>query len=97
MLEAQLFFGVPSEAGFQRFLDTDVTPRFPDGLTAIDAQGRWRAPDGRLTEERSKLVVIVAPAGAATAARLEAVRDAYKMQFSQQSVGMVTRPVCTDF
>ena len=97
MLEAQLFFGVPDEAGFERFLDTDVTPRFPDGLTVLDAAGRWRAPDGRMTRERSKLVLIVAAAGPDTAARLDAVRRAYEAQFRQRSVGLVTQGACGDF
>jgi hypothetical protein len=35
-----------SEADFTRFLNEEVTPRFPDGLTVIDAQGRWSAPAG---------------------------------------------------
>ena len=97
MLEAQLFFGVPDEAGFARFLDREVTPRFPGGLTVLDAAGRWRAPDGRLTQERSKVVVIVVPPGPGIAAKVNAVRDVYKAQFSQQSVGLVTQRVCADF
>ncbi len=45
---AELVFGRSSddpahpsvtEADFTRFLDEEVSPRFPDGLTVIDAQG----------------------------------------------------------
>ena len=97
MLSAELFFGLTDEGAFTAFLDRDVTPRFPAGLTVLDAAGRWRAPDGRMTQERTKLVLIVAPLGPDTSARLEAVRHAYEMQFSQQSVGLVTQRACADF
>lgn len=97
MIEAHLFFGVPVVAGFERFLDAVVTPRFPDGLTVLDGAGRWRAPDGRMTQERSKLVVVVAAPGVDTAARLDDVRRAYQVQFKQVSVGLATLAVCADF
>jgi hypothetical protein len=96
-LEAQLYFGFIGEAAFTDFLDREVTPRFPDGLTVLDAAGRWRAPSGRMTRERSKLVIIVAAAGTRTLDQLQAIRTAYKGQFSQQSVGLVLEPVCADF
>ena len=31
-----------SEAQWARFLDREITPRFPDGLTVIDTRGQWR-------------------------------------------------------
>ena len=44
-----------SEAGFARFLATEVTPRFPDGFTVIDAKGQWRAPGSdRISKERTQ-------------------------------------------
>lgn len=95
--EAQLFFGLTDEAVFTAFLDNQVTPRFPAGLTVLDAAGRWRNPAGQLTQERTKLVIIVAPPGPATELGLEAIRRAYIAQFHQQSVGLVTRFVCADF
>ena len=97
MLEASLFFGVPDAAGFEQFLDTDVTPRFPGGLTVLDAAGRWRAPDGRMTQERSKVVVIVTEPGDRAVAKLDAVREAYRAKFHQQSVGLSFHQVCADF
>ena len=100
---AELLFGLSTPAGpvsaaaFDAFLDRSVTPRFPAGLTVLDGAGRWRAPDGRLTQETSKLVLIVAPDGADTRARLDAVRAEYRTQFRQQSVGLVLTRGCADF
>jgi hypothetical protein len=85
-----------SEAAFARFLAAEVTPRFPDGLTVIDAAGQWR--DGeRIVREPSKVVLIVLKEPAADQARLEAVVEAYKARFRQQSVGVVLRPACVSF
>ncbi len=88
---------MPDAVGFERFLDAEVTPRFPDGLTVLDGAGRWRAPDGRLTQERSKVVVVIAAPGPGTVAGLNAVRRAYQVQFRQVSVGLATQMVCADY
>ena len=100
MVAAELFFGVEGrglEARFVDFLDRSVTPRFPAGLTVLDGAGRWRAGNGRMTAERSKLVLIVADPGEETVARLQAVRGEYKARFGQESVGLMLSRVCADF
>lgn len=103
-LVAELMFGRDignrigvSEQAWQRFLAREITPRFPDGLTVTDASGQWRDPaSGRIVRERSKLVIIVLP-GNDDEARLDAVVDAYKRQFRQQSVALVVEPACVSF
>jgi len=35
-----------SEEDWQRFLNVEVTPRFPDGLTVYDVYGQYRGSDG---------------------------------------------------
>jgi hypothetical protein len=97
---ADLLFGRQnvSEAGWARFIASEVTPRFPDGFTVLDARGQWRPPGGaRIAKERSKVVMIAMPPGADNDARLQAVIDAYKRQFRQQSVGLIVRPACVSF
>jgi hypothetical protein len=97
---ADLLFGREhvSETRWTRFLATEVTPRFPDGFTVFDARGQWRPPGGaRIAKERSKVVMIAMPPGADNDARLQAVIDAYKRRFRQQSVGLIVRPACVSF
>lgn len=97
---ADLLFGRThvSDAAWARFLATEVTPRFPDGFTVIDANGQWRAPGGRtIARERSKVLMIAMPPGADNAARLQQIVEAYKSRFKQQSVGLVVRPACVSF
>ena len=87
-----------SEAGFARFLATEVTPRFPGGFTVIDAKGQWRAPGSdRISKERTKLLMIAMPAGTDNDARLDQIVAAYKTRYKQQSVGLIIRPACVSF
>ena len=100
----QLFFGRNvgdtvgvSEADFARFVDTELTPRFPDGLTVLDAAGQWRGASGVVGREPSKLVVLALPGRAGDDAKLDAVRAAYKARFSQEAVLIVSQPACLGF
>jgi len=86
-----------SEAEFAAFLDQEVSPRFPDGLTIIDAQGRWTPPAGSIIHEPSKVVMIVLPGRPDDVAQLNAVREAYKQRFQQESVLLMTQQNCVSF
>ena len=96
---AQLFFGEPAsgEAGWKSFVDEEMTPRFPDGLSVFDAYGQWRRPDGPISREASKMVLIVLPGRADDQARLDALIDAYKSRFHQLSVLLVEHRECARF
>ena len=100
---AQLFFGrnvgdqpgVSNEA-FRKFLDEEITPRFPDGLTVLDGGGQWQGPENKLIREASKVVLIVMPKKG-DRAKVDQVRDAYKRRFKQDSVLLVTQDTCVSF
>ena len=102
--EIQLFFGrarpggLVSEAEWLAFLDEVVTPAFPEGLTVLDAEGRWRDPQaGRSLAEPSKVVVIYVFDRAAAAPLVARVAAVYKDRFQQQSVLTSERPACVAF
>lgn len=105
MLTAELLFGRKigerlgvSGAAFRRFVDAEVTPRFPSGLTILDASGQYRdTASGTLIREPSKLLLIVLKDEAEGRARLAAIAEAYKSRFHQQSVGTILRPACVSF
>jgi Protein of unknown function (DUF3574) len=88
-----------SEAAWERFVDLQITPRFPDGLTVTDGAGQWRdAKNGQVVHERSKIVTLVLGEDEAKArADLDAVAAAYERQFGQQSVGVVIERSCVKF
>jgi hypothetical protein len=102
---AQLYFGraLPGggeidEATWTSFVDTELTPRFPEGLTVLDATGQWRDPrSGRIDREKTKLVQIAAPPSDETRRKIEEIRAAYRSRFGQGSVGLVTAPACAEF
>ena len=97
---AELLFGRTrvSEASWTRFLASEITPRFPDGLTVYDAKGQWRNPETKkISRERTKVVMIAMPPAADNDARLQQIIEAYKTRFRQQSVGLILRPSCVSF
>jgi hypothetical protein len=87
-----------SESAFKRFVDEEVTRRFPDGLTIFDARGQYRDGErNRLVREPSKVILIVLSDEARDSPRLTEVVEAYKRRFNQQSVGVITRRSCVAF
>ena len=87
-----------SETQWLQFIDNEITPRFPEGLTAYDAAGQWRDPaTKKIVRETSKVVLIVLPGNAEDLTRLNEIIDIYKRRFKQQSVGMILRPACVSF
>jgi hypothetical protein len=89
--------GGVSEADFSQFLDGEVSPRFPEGLTVIDAEGRLAAPAGTMIREPAKLVMIVLPGEKDDNGKLQAVRLAYEKRFHQKSVLLMTHGDCVSF
>ena len=103
-IEYQLFMGrggpggeMVDDAAWDAFLDGEVTPRFPDGLTVMDGRGQWRGSDGTIKQERSKLLVILAPPGAEASQRLDQIAREYKLRFSQEAVLQTVDETCVAF
>jgi hypothetical protein len=86
--------GVVTEAEFRAFIDREVTPRFPDGLTVIEAEGQFRGEDGTLVKEQSFVLILLYPYETFTTATryVEQIRNLYKDRFDQESVLRVDDP-----
>jgi hypothetical protein len=105
MLVAELFFGRNikgrqplTDAEWAEFAAQTIAPNFPDGFTAFDGEGQWRNPrTGQITGGGTKILLVAAKPGPDLSRRLSAVIDAYKAQFHQQSVGIITRDSCAAF
>ena len=89
--------GAVTEAEWQGFVDAQVTPRFPDGLTQWEAKGQWREADQPLLHEDSRVLQILHPAGEEAEAKIQAIRLDYKKEFQQTSVLRVKSGVAVDF
>lgn len=101
---ADLFFGRNvgatlgvSDADWARFVDEEITPRFPNGLSVGDIAGQWRGADGTIVREPSKAVMVVLSGEEGEYAKLGAIRDAYKKRFDQEAVMLIQRQACVGF
>ncbi len=105
MLVAELFFGrgvkgrAPlTDAEWAGFAAQTITPNFPGGFTVFDGWGQWRNPrTGHIARDPTKILLIAAKRTPDLGRRLATVIDAYKTQFHQQSVGLITRNSCASF
>jgi Protein of unknown function (DUF3574) len=100
----ELFFGLRKPNGaevnnaeFQRFLDREVTPRFPDGFTVISGRGQFKDARGAILQERSKLLILLYPIVANSDRQIEQIRKAYITAFQQQSVLRADNLSCAAF
>lgn len=99
-VRTELFFGtarpggVVTEEEFRNFIDTEVTKRFPDGLTVVKGDGQFRGEDGIVIKEQSFVLILLYPYDSLRQSRqkIERIRALYKDQFDQQSVLRVDDP-----
>ena len=94
LIVTALFFGMStaegigvSEQQWQHFLDEVITPRFPQGLTVLDAHGQYLPSTSRkVQKEVTKVVLIVHPVNVSNARKIDAIRALYRDHFDQESV-----------
>lgn len=96
---AQLFLGASttgrlSERALRRFVDQEVTPRFPDGVSVVDGGPQWTGRNEGLIRDSAKVVLIALPDSGDARARVEAVRDAYRARFGLDSFVAIPPASC---
>jgi len=106
-VDTQLYFGLGpaddaskgvNEQAWRDFLDKEVTPRFPAGLSVLDVYGQWQGKEEKAPERiRSKDLIIDYPKTAENEAKIEAIRAAWKKKTGDQSVLKVTQPADVSF
>jgi len=104
MARLELLFGLVRPGGiaitqpeWQAFVDLEVTPRFPAGLTVLPGDGQWRTSAGVIERLPSKVLVIWHDRAQGTEQRIEAIRRAYKARFAQESVMRIDSTSCVAF
>lgn len=105
-VRSELYFGIglvdgpgdQADARWQAFLDREVTPRFPDGLTVLDGQGQWLSQGARTPERlRTKVLVILHEDSPRRGADIDAIRQAWKQLSGDASVLWVRQPAQVSF
>jgi hypothetical protein len=106
-VDTRLYFGLGpadhpelgvGEAEWRAFLDREVTPRFPAGLSVVDVYGQWQGKDQiRVERLRSKLLIILYIDSAENSAKIDAIRAAWKIKTGDHSVLRVTEPADVSF
>jgi hypothetical protein len=100
-IRTELFFGSErpnkpevSDIEFKQFLDEQVTPRFPDGLTVLKGFGQFRESSGEIVQESSFVLILLYPRETLrdSSAKIEEIRTLYKNRFEQESVLRVDDP-----
>jgi len=89
--------GEVTEREWRRFVDEEVTPRFPDGLTIIEGQGQWRGESGRIVREPSRILEIVHPESPSAEESVADIARAYRKRFSQEAVLVLKSPASACF
>lgn len=79
-----------AQARWETFVEKEVTPRFPDGLTVFDGYGQWRdAADGAnapVQRERTRVLVVLHADTPEAARKVEEIRTAWKAATGDKSV-----------
>lgn len=86
-----------SEVEWQLFLNRVITPRFQEGLTVMDAYGQYLNSSGKLTREKTKVVILIYENSSNRNQMIEEVIASYKQKFQQESVLRVNTNVRLSF
>jgi hypothetical protein len=89
--------GIVSDDDWNGFLESEVTPRFPDGLTVLRALGQWRNATGKIEKEASRILVILHRPAENADRRIESIRAIFKTRFEQESVMRIDAASCVSF
>lgn len=105
-VRTELFFGLSKADGsevtdleFQQFLNREVTPKFPDGLTLLSGRGQFKNSSGQIIKEPAKLLILIYPLeqSSNSSQNIEQIRKAYKIAFQQNSVLRTDESSCVSF
>ena len=86
-----------STEDFQYFVDHEVTPRFPAGLTMLGGNGQFRNENGTTIKEGSKLLILLYAYDRDNSRKIESIRTAYSKAFQQESVLRVDGSSCVSY
>jgi Protein of unknown function (DUF3574) len=109
-VRTELFFGLSkpdraqvTEREFQQFINREVTPRFPEGLTLLSGSGQFKTSSNTIVKEPANLLILIYPQDRSAPGKfnqnqkVEQIRKAYKLAFKQESVLRSDELSCVSF
>lgn len=72
-----------SEKDVRGFVDTEITSRFPDGLTSTVSRGQWSSPEDGLIKETTVVVDVQVEGTKENRSRIDEVVRAYLKKFKE--------------
>jgi hypothetical protein len=89
--------GTVSDAEWEAFMDSVVTPRFPAGFTVVEAEGHWRGESGVIERERTEVVTLLHPGDEASREAVKTLTGEYVRRFHQEAVLRERHAACARF
>jgi hypothetical protein len=104
LFKDELYFGLTkpggetiSESEWQQFVNDVITPRFREGLTALNGSGQFLNSSGILIRENSKIVILIYESSPEKDRAINEIIETYKRTFQQESVLRATSRVKVSF
>ncbi|WP_168188109.1 DUF3574 domain-containing protein [Hahella sp. CCB-MM4] len=89
--------GVVTAEEWNQFLDTIVTPHFPEGLTVVSASGQWQSSSGEIVKEASYVLTLIHADTEENELAITEISNEYKTQFQQEAVLRVKNSTCVSY
>ncbi|MBN8551149.1 MAG: DUF3574 domain-containing protein [Deltaproteobacteria bacterium] len=93
----RLYFGSDTPKGtvtdrqWQKFVEKEITPRFPKGFTVIEANGQWLGKNQKVVRQRTRIVEILHSASNEETRAISEILSTYKQKFEQEAVLRLVR------
>lgn len=102
-IQDTLYFGTAKPGGhvtadqWTGFLNSSVSPRFPEGFTTWNASGQWRSAQGQIIREPTLVLNIIHPDNEASSRSIQEIMQNYSYRFHQEAVLRLTSRVCESY
>jgi hypothetical protein len=103
-IKTELYFGEDEPGGkhvdpkaWRDFLTKVVTPRFPKGMTVVEANGQMQHGSGKIERQATRLIVLVHKPTPVAGRLISEIIGIYRAGFANAQVMRLRMPVLADF
>jgi len=105
LMQTEVYFGLSqsngniiSDSAWNRFVQVEVSKVFSDGFTVIHSDGNWvDERQKKMHTEPSRIISSVVSMTALLSARIDSLREKYKVVFQQESVLRIDKKADINF